>query len=151
MTVPTITIAEAKKEGLNILDIISGNGRDVSLPTLKLGSATFFIMLITSIALLFSGPLVFIGVIIFVPFIFVSVFATAIMPIVMAGVSNEYLLQSKGGVSVRSLLLGICFCISFFIIPYIGLLLLTILFIYCFGIICEYIRVGHLKYTGNVA
>ncbi len=149
MTVPTITIGEMKREGANVLDIIARNGRSVSFSVFKLGIAMFFVLLVTSIALLFSGPLLFIGVIIFIPFIFISVAASVIMPIVMAGVAEEYLLYSRAGISIKSLVLGVCFLISFFIIPYIGLLLLFVLFAYCFGIVCDYIRREYQKYISR--
>ncbi len=149
MTVPTITIGEIKREGANILDIIARNGRAISFSVFKLGIAMFFVLLVTSIALLFSGPLLFIGVIILIPFIFISVAASAIMPIVMAGVAEEYLLYSRSGISIKSLVLGICFLISFLIIPYIGLLLLFVLFAYCFGIVCQYIQKEYWKYISK--
>lgn len=150
---PTITIdiREAGREASNILDTIANKGKDISFSNFKIGFVFFFVLFFTSIALLFSGALIFIGVILFIPFVAVSILASSIMPIVMAGVANEYLLYSRAGVSIKSLALGICFCISFFIIPYIGFILLIVLFIYCFGIICEYIYKGHLKYIGNVA
>lgn len=149
MIVPTITIGEIKKESINILDLISRSGRGLSFSVFRVGVAMFFVMLVTSIALLFSGPLLFIGVIILIPFVLISTLAGAIMPIVMAGVADEYLLYSKGGLSIKSLVLGICFLISFLIIPYIGLLLLFVLFAYCFGLVSLYIKKEYPKYINR--
>lgn len=136
----------------HILNALVERGEGLKLNTFTFGFSFFFGLLITSFALLWSGPLSFIGIVILIPFLIVSFTSFFITPIVMSGIANAYMLQKRfKKISVKNFILGIAFCVSFWVIPYVGLCLWFILFLYCFGVLCEYIRNAYFYWKYRVA
>ena len=136
-----MTVRTLHDSSLKILNALVERGEALKLDTLLSGFIMFFALGVTSTALLFSGALFFIGIIIIIPLIALSILSFFSTPVVMSGIADAYMLQKKHSkLTFKNFFLGLAFCASFWVIPYIGLLLWFVLFLYCFGIFCEYCK-----------
>lgn len=138
----------AIREIRGLLNFIYQKGRNVDKKTFGVfvfGLVLFFTFLSFSIALMFSGPLMIIGIPVCALWLLISGMSVIITPLVLGGVVDEFMIFPKRIIILRSYIMATIFCLSLLFLPIIGLFLLFVLFIYSFGIICEYIYLEYIK------